>query len=339
MSASNDIKAIYAVVGAERFLRNEAIAQLLTRLDGEGDGLGPTRFEGPRAELAEVLDEVRTLSLLGDARVVLVDEADAFITANRKALEDYCQHPSDAGVLILLCKSMPKNTKLYKIIAKDGKVITTDTPSGRRVVPWIVDRAQNAYGKSMTQAAAASLREHAGDSVGELDAELAKLSAYVGQRQCIEPADIDALVGHHREEKVFAVTDAIANGDTASALEHWEQVLATDRAAPGRAIAGLAWGVRRLLDARRELDRGASLHTLARRLYVDPPVLERRLGRLSAAHLEQQLSDLCAADLAVKTGLGSLNTAIEKFIVRHCAAQHGTASTGASRRSRAASVG
>ena len=82
------------------------------------------------------------------------------------------------------------------------------------------------------------LREHVGDAPGLLDAELGKLAIYVGERVEITAADIAALTGRHREEKVFAVTDAMSSGDTQTALRQWEQVLATDRAAPARAIAG-----------------------------------------------------------------------------------------------------
>ena len=153
--------------------------------------------------------------------------------------------------------------------------------------------------------------------MGALDAELAKLAAFVGSRAEITPADVDALVGQNREEKVFAVTDAISVGETDKALAQWEQVWATDRAAPGRAIAGLAWGVRRLIEARRDLDKGVPVAALARRMFTDTAVLQRRLKRLSIQHLEDQLSDLCAADHAVKVGLSTVNLAVEKFIVTH----------------------
>lgn len=173
------------------------------------------------------------------------------------------------------------------------------------------------YDKAVSGQVAARLVELVGNSPGALDGELSKLSAYVGSRDQITGSDVDALTGQHREEKVFAVTDAMSVGDTSRALAHWEQVLATDRAAPGRAIAGLAWGIRRLLSARRDLDRGAHLMSVARRMYTEPHVLEQRLKNLSRARLETQLQDLCAADLAVKTGGSRLGSAIEQFIVRH----------------------
>lgn len=314
-SASIDIFPAYAVVGADRFLRNERVAQVLAALQAD-DG-GPTRFDGERAELAEVLDELRTFSLLGGRRVVLVDEADAFISAHRAALERYCAQPADDASLILLCNSLPSNTKLYKAIHKIGAVFKCEPLRGRAVYEFVMRRAESVYGKRLSRGAAQALVEHVGPAPGGLDAELSKLASFVGKRDEISPGDIDALTGRHREEKVFAVTDAIAAHDVPGALRHWEQVLATDRAAPGRAVAGLAWGVRRLLEARREWQRGGNLYAMARRMYTDPDVLKQRLERVSVEQLEAQQSDLLAADLAVKTGGSTVAAAVEKFIVTH----------------------
>jgi DNA polymerase-3 subunit delta len=317
---------IFAVVSKDRFLRGEALRELVGRLTPAGDSLGPAKFDGESASLAEVLDEVRTPSLLGENRVVVVDEADDFITANRPALEKYCANPSDTGCLILACQTMPKTTRLYKVIETQGEVITREVPAGRSVPIWIAERAKTVYGKRIGPAAAQRLREHIGDAPGWLDTELGKLAAYVGDRGEITPADIGELTGHHREEKVFAVLDAMGAGDASLALRQWEQVLATDRAAPGRAIAGLAWSVRRLADAFADWKEGATLYELSRRMFTDPGTLQRRFERVSTDQLAEQQSDLLAADVAVKTGGSTVEVAIEKFIVKHSARSAGVRS-------------
>ena len=315
--SSGKVHLIYAIVGSDRFLRSQAVDKLVRRLADELDTL--TRVSGADAVLAEVLDEVRTVSLLGSRRVVVVEEAASFISAHRATLERYCAEPSPSGCLILSCPTLPKNTRLYRIIATHGAVLHEDPPKGRAVLRWIATRAQAQYGKRLTSATAQALREQLGDSPGGLDAELAKLAAYVGQREEIAATDIEALTGHHRQEKVFAVTDSMSAGDAKKALQDWEQVLATDRAAPARAIAGLAWGIRRLREARSDWDNGVDLHQLARRLYTDPALLRRRLEQVSAEQLAEQQRDLLAADLAVKTGASTIDSAVEKFIVKHSA--------------------
>jgi len=312
---------VYAIVGSDRFLRHDSLVELLKTIGDAPDAFGPTQVEGDSVSLAQVLDEVRTPSLLGDRRIVIVQDADDFVSANREALEKYCASPAPTGTLVLLCDTMPRNTRLHKVIAGRGGVIMCEAPEGRALTTWIVRRAKLSYGKQLGEAAAQRLREHLGDSPGWIDSELAKLAAYVGSRPEITREDIVEVTGELREEKVFAVMDAIANGDASLALKLWEQVWATDRAAPGRAIAGLAWSVRKLLDAKQEFDRGVDAAALARKMFTDPSVLRRRLERTTQAGLREQQRDLLAADLAVKTGNSTVDVAIEKFIVKHAAAR------------------
>ncbi len=319
LMAPENVSPVCAVVGGDRFLRNEALVRFLGPPSADCDALGPSRVDGSKAELAEVLDEVRTPSLLGGRRVVIVEEADAFISAHRTALEKYCSSPSQTGVLVFLSNTLPRNTRLCRIIEASGTVCRLVAPKGPAIVNWIIKRARAPYDKQLTHDGAATLRRHVGDSLGSLDSELSKLAAFVGERDQITVADIETLTGQQREERVFAVMDAIGSKDTESALRHWEQVLATDRAAPSRAIGGLAWSVRQLLGARREWENGTSIRELAGKMHTDPDLLRLRLERTTVEQLEAQQRDLLAADLAAKTGASTVEVAIEKFIVKHCA--------------------
>ncbi len=317
---SGEAPLIFAIVGSDPFLRNGELARLIAGFGDEPCGLGPTRFNGSEAKAADVLDEVRTPSLLGDRRVVIVDDADEFISANRAAVEKYCAAPAESGCLILVCDSLPRNTRIYRALAERKAVVTCEAPRGQALNAWIARRTESEYGKRIAPQAVQCLRRLLGDSPGWIDAELSKLASYVGDRPEIAAADVEELTDHRREEKVFAVIEAVSNGDPSSALMNWEQVLATDRAAPGRAIAGLAYGVRQLVEARRELESSGGVFRSAKRMFTDAGKLRQRLEGLSSKRLKAQQRDLLAADLAVKTGLSTLEMAIEQFIVKHSSA-------------------
>lgn len=318
-SSVEQLAPVIAIVGADRFLRAEMVRDMIARSGADG-GLGPTHFDGERATLAEVLDEVRTPSLLGGSRLVIVNDADELISRFREKLERYCAAPAVGGTLLLLCDSLPKNQRIYKAIAGGGKILTVEAPKGRSLVSWIIDRARSEYGKQLAVDAADLLRAHVGDSSGALDSELAKLATYVGQRAEIQLADIEVLTDCHREEIIFAVVDALAEGNAGGAVAAWNQVLATDRAAPGRSIAGIAWALRSMLEARRELDAGGNVYGMAPRMRVDPGVLKKRLERFTTRHLQRMQRDLLEIDLAIKTGEATIETAIESWIIKHSGA-------------------
>ncbi len=308
--------SVYAIVGGERFLRAIALNDLLSKLFGSAEALDPTSFDGTEAELVEVLDDVRTGSLLGDPRVVVVDQADAFIKAHREKLERYCAEPSPTGVLIFLCQALPANTRLYRIIKKQDAVLKCEVPKKLAMLDWIVQRAIRVYGKRMTSAVARELRDNIGDGPGLLDSELAKLATFVGDRDTITLQDLEAITGHHREEIIFGVMDAMLSRDVSRALSLWRQVLATDRSANSpKSVGGLAAAMRRWLQARRLVDSGQSVRAAVQQVWI--PNGDGLLPRVSTTTLEKMQRDLLAAELTTRSGLSDVQTAVEKWIVTH----------------------
>ena len=299
---------VYAVYGPDDFLRREALREITVEVLGaEPPPMARADFNGPEADLADVLDEARTLPFLAEVRLVVVHDADALITKHREALERYVGAPSTTGTLVLICKVMNKQWRLTKAIQKAGRLIECKPPPPWERDKWVAGRAGQAYGKKMTAQTAQTLVAMAGDDMASLDAELAKLSIYVGQRDTIDGADVGALVGLTRPETVFRMTDALADGDAATALAVWRQTLATDTQAVYRAVGGIAWAVRQMIAVKRGTPRGASRST------------SRAAGRFTLEQLQAMLVQLLAADVAGKTGLGSVEAAIEKFVVRQCA--------------------
>jgi DNA polymerase III delta subunit len=139
----------------------------------------------------------------------------------------------------------------------------------------------------------------------------------------IRQQDVESLVGASRAEKVFGITDAIARRDAPGALALWEQVLATDRNAPFLAIGGLAYGFRKLAEARRLVEReGLPMAEAARQANVwgDPATVKRQLDRFSLGQLRDHLVQLLWIDVGTKTGLGSVPTSVERFLVQLCTA-------------------
>lgn len=310
------IQPVYAIVGESGFLRNVFLTQTLEMVASQADTPETRRVLGSEAELADVLDGVRTASLFGGHRVMIVDEADPFISEHRQALERYCANPAENSTLILLCKTLPKSTRLYRALAQSASVLHVDAPRGAALGGWLVQRAKSTYQVRLDSAAARRLTDLVGDDLGTLDAELAKLSTYVGTRDSITTGDIEAMTGNHRQEKVFAVAGALADGNASDALRLWEQVRTTDPAGTPMAIGGFAWAINRLKEVKRAWDGGASAASLSRRALSDPHSLERRLKRVTAERLETHLSELLRVDLAIKTGQSTPQLALEKFLTR-----------------------
>jgi len=129
-------KPVYALIGSDPFLQLQKLSEVLRLLPADAQRVDA---EGEKAELAEVLDELRSFAMFGGAKVVVVRDADEFLSRYREQLEDYVAAPSDSGTLILRLTSLPKNQRIYKAIDKLGGIEPCDPP--KDLARWTVDRA------------------------------------------------------------------------------------------------------------------------------------------------------------------------------------------------------
>ncbi len=322
----------YAIYGAEVFLRSRAMADLIDGIVGHADrSLALSEYDGSETDvsLANVLDDLRTLPFLTDRRLVIVREADAFITRYRQELEDYLDSPSTTGVLLLDCKSLPSNTRLHRRIAAIGEVIECKPLKAAAVPAWLIRHCQETCGKRLDARAAALLCDQIGADLGLLAAEIQKLALYVGDRPAIVADDVEKLTGRCREEQVWDILSAVGAGDRARALTLWEEVWQTDRAASARAVAGLAYTVRRLLTAKKAQEAGASMGELSKIMMIwrDDDRLLRELNAFTTDQVERMLKRLLEADVAGKSG-GNVRSAIEALIIEMCGRRTGQRATG-----------
>jgi len=310
---------IYVIYGSETYLKDQAFAQVMNQnLAVRPDDPSCVEFD-EKAELSEVLDELRTVPMFSPHRVVIIRMADSFVSLHREALEEYCGSPSSSASLVLVCKRFDARTRLHKAVMNTGQVTKCEPLKRWEIESWITRHSFQEYDRRLDNQAAVLLRHLIGDNLAELDLELSKLSIYVGDRREITSQDVERLVGMHREEKVFGIADALSSKDTAQALMLWEQVWLTDRRAPGRSIAGLAWAVRRYLEAKIQVGQGVGYEQLSRQFWVKPDQLKQRLEGFTVSELEQLLVELLKIDVGSKTGLQKVLTGIEKCIVQRCA--------------------
>lgn len=301
---------VHLVIGPDLFLRREALASLTRKILGDDppDGLALAEFDGEEAELAAVLDEVRTPGLLAPRRIVRVDNADEFLTKYRHKIEEYLDNPTEGSVLVLICDRKQTSSRLYKTLLPVGGVHEFETPKPVALPGWIAERARSAHDRRIDTDASRLLAELAGDTLDRLDSELAKLAVFVGDRQTITAADVEEAVGAHREKAVFAVMDAVNDRNPRRALQLWDQVLAGSKTAEFSAVGGLAYVVRQWIDARRFAQTGG-------RHGAQPQW--QRPSRFSLSQLEEMLTQLVKIDVAQKSSAGEVSLGVEKFIVTY----------------------
>ena len=170
-------RPVCVVFGDEPFLKGEILAALRSAVLPAADAEFSFRtFVGEDAEPRSVFDELATVPLFGGGqRLVLIAEADDFVSAHRPLLEDYAAKPQATGVLALDVKTWPSNTRLYKQLAESGLQIDCKPPADAALLDWLRNRAQREYNSAFARGAAERLIEIVGPQMGRLDQETAKL--------------------------------------------------------------------------------------------------------------------------------------------------------------------
>src|SRR5258708_2032976 len=127
--AARPIRPVYAVFGDDAYLIRESINALArAAFPAEESEVAISRFAGAQTPLATVLDEVCTLPFFTRRRLVIVEDADPFITKHRRDLEAYVENPSASGILLFQSWQWTASTKLAKIVEKIGLAIDCSRP-------------------------------------------------------------------------------------------------------------------------------------------------------------------------------------------------------------------
>jgi len=313
--AKVDFKPIYALVGADPFLQLQKLNKLTAQFAAEFQRVD---FEGDRAELSEVFDELRSFAMFGGGKLVVIRDADEFLSRFRSQLEEYVANPSSSSVLVLRFTTLPSNQRIYKAIAKVGQIESCAPPKEKDLPAWIIEQGKSAHGIVVDRDAAALLAELIGAELGRLNSELAKL-AISAPRGRVSAEQVGGAVAFQREREMWDMTNELAAGHPAEALRRWRQLLQLDPSTEFRAATWLTmWleNVRKALALKRK---GMNTFAICSQLRIWPRENQEPFMRTAISMGEtgarRALALLAKTDQRSKSGVGEAATNIEQFIL------------------------
>lgn len=310
---------IYVLHGDEDFLKRQVQFALRKHLLGDADdSFALSTYPGDKAVYATVMEDLETLPFLSPWRLVIVEQADPFVTKHRASLESYFAKPAPKGVLVLDVKTWAATTRLAKML--DGSAtIACKTLSTQRLPAWCITRAAKEYHKTLAPQAARLLVDLIGAEMGQLDQELAKLASYVGDADKIEINAVDQLVGNSRDENTFKIFDAIGSGKTGEALTILARLFDQGED-PMRMLGAFSMQLRRLAQAAALSGQGVSLTQALEQVGVPPFAIrgcEQQLRHLGRCRAEKLYDWLLETDLGLKGGSAlPPRTILERLVVR-----------------------
>ncbi len=308
------LKPAYALVGDDVFLQLQA----LSRLVEEARDIERLDADGETAEIKSVLDDLRSFAMFGGSKMVVVRNADDFVSRYRELLETFLQEGNATGTLVLRMNSLPANQRIHKIIAKVGEIVSCKAPERQALSAWVVQHAKTNHALQLDKQSADLIAELIGSDLGKIDNELAKLALQVTSKK-VTPADVAASISFQRDQEMWAMTDELTAGRPAKALERWRNLLRTDPSSEFRAMTWLTIWLEKVVKARALAASRTSPNAIAAALKIWPAYnVEHmlRIGeKLGDDGMRQAAKFLADLDRRTKSGLGDATRNIERFVL------------------------
>jgi len=309
-SPSADMRVV-VLHGKDAFLRLERGRQLESSLQERFGGVDRMDLDGTNAALADVLDNLRTPGLFAGHKLVVLENAEAFMGAEdrRRAMERYAENPCAEATLLMRCASGWRPGNFDKLVAKVGAVIKCDSPTPMEAVKWCAARSLRRHQAEMEPAAAELLVEKLGPDLGRLDAELGKLAAAAARPGAgttrVTRAIVQEFTGLSREEQAWEIQGPVLEGKADAALIKLDELLRVSRVPEvmiGWSLVDLA---RKVHDASCLLSQGESEGAVAKALKLWGPAsssVVRAGRRIKPAAAARLLRMAVETDRATKNG-------------------------------------
>ncbi len=322
-SASRPLDASCRVVllkGKEAFLRSHHTSALKEALEAAHGGVGVFVFDGERDEPAAILDECRSFGLMDSHKLVIVDNAEAFVgKENRPLVERYVQSPCDGATLLLRAEAW-RPGKLDRMIAEAGAVVECKAVTPEQAMKWCRVRAKKRLETEIDERSAWMLVDRVGPDLARLSSELEKLALAArgapGGR--ITPDLVAQMSASSREIEPWAVQEPLLAGDAAHAVGAVRRILGS---APRDAHVPVAMAAAQLAASLYALSAGGDARPAevgkARKLWGDRlrPVASAA-RRADRAALRALLTEAIETDAKGKSGVGRPAVSLEMLAIR-----------------------
>lgn len=322
----DNLLPLYVIYGENPFLVSGECEKLVDSILGDEDrGMALYEPRSRDAHISDVLDELRTLPFLTSKRIVLIKDAESFVSDSAEAMEAYLDKPSPTGVLILTQTSWDKRKRLHKKMQKTGGLIEVGKLYSNQLPAYVTSYAQQNHAVRLDGQTSRLLVELTGDDPGRLCREMDKLVMYVAPRKTVTVQDIEALIGHNRMFNAFDVIDSIISGRTGAAISRIRNMFQADKNAEFTVVGAFGYHFRRLFQAKAMISKGLSPQQAALKTGVRFKQDEflHQLNQLSLQQLGRVLSELGRIDFGIKTGQTSASIAIERLVLKLFSMQKG----------------
>ncbi len=275
-----------------------------------------TQFYGRDFKAIDIIEQARTFPVFSDRRLVIIKNLHEASADQLDGLLSYIEDPVPETVLLLTAEKIDARRKIYQVLKKTGTTIEFKKIYENQLPSFVRDLAKS-LNVTLTGGALKLFCKRVGTNLVEVQGELEKLVGYLGERDLADENDVAAIVSDTRIESVFDLTDALGQGDSSTALQLLDRLLAEGQA-PLMVLAMMTRHFRQMWKIRELTEQRVPQSEFPKRVGISPYFLKgllQQAGRFDNQHYRQVFNLFLATDLALKSSGGDPKMCMEKLVL------------------------
>lgn len=337
------VHPFYLLSGPEDYLKEEFLQELLKLLEKRGRKFLLERLDGRQVNLAELMTEIKQLTLFSGGRLFWVSdplylnvapkkekkEKDTSVkkgfsrSKNRpkddpgeKELFAFLQEKTGDAVIIFSVQEVDRRKKLVKAAEEKGMHIYFNSLKGAQLKYWIKEKF-SLEGKKIEEQALDELVGRLGENLYLQKKEIEKIVTYMGEEKIVTLEIVQYLVPESRQGNIFNLVKSVGHKNMEEAFYHLHKLYLQNEH-PLVILAMLSRQFRLLYQFLLLQEKGLPPHEMAAYLKVQPFVVKElaaQAGNYNRKIIADILPQLKETDLKIKTGLLEAHDALEQLIL------------------------
>lgn len=305
---------VYLLYGTKNFQIEEEIKKISKNIDE----MNISKYDLNNDLLSLALEDAKTISLFGDKKIVIVDNANMFTGTTSKdseEIENYLNQINENTILIFIVHNdkLDSRKKITKLIKEKGKIKEfNDELDSVSLVRKLFKNYNIEYNTIKL------LIDRVGNNPLILQNEINKIKIYKDNDKNITNEDILNLTTKLIEIDIFKLIDYIVKNDKEKALELYYEMLKMNEE-PIKIVVILANQFRIMYQSKELLKKGYSEKDIASILKIHPYRVKLAIQNnrnYTSETLLKYLNDLANIDIGIKTGTLNKDLALELFILK-----------------------
>ncbi len=295
---------VLLLLGPEVGEKREYLQNLMQSVQQKGGEVH--RFYAFDCDVLEIVRTLRTGSLFGSQRLVVIQSADAVKKAEDiDALVEYMKAPADDARLVLESDEIRINKKLMNAVGQSGTKIFWEMFDNQK--PGWVTSYLRRRNRPIGQEAVEYLLDLVAHNTDELRRVCDALALVTEEGEEVTVDTIDAFIYHSREENVFTLFDRIGERDLEASLESLHAIMLSGSTQAVGLLAGLVWQFERLLQVRRMFDARYSSKEVFSSLNIRGKRAQRNTEKAANAYSAEALERIVTRLVDVDANLRTVN--------------------------------